>query len=416
MKHTLLALSFCCILGLTSTAQQWEQKADMPLGKHHPVTFSLNGLGYAVTGTSPNNAPSRDAFRYNPATDSWEVLSSFPGSARSFAIGQAYNGKAYLGFGATTSQYLRDIWEYDPATGNWTLLTMCQCSGRRHPAFIIRDDKIFVGLGDDATGNLNDWWIYDMNTDTWTQQPNMPGQRRHHPFHFYAGDDVYAGFGHGFGSLIFRDWYRFDMANETWQQMADFPGEARVAGTQFAHGDYGYVLSGDGDDHSFMNQGEFWQYDHANDLWTQMTSHPGISRWAPGSFVINDTVYFMAGQNRVMNQIENDVWSFPLPVPVDTTSNDTTDTSSGNPTSVREIFETDVPRIYPNPASQFIQLPIENPVERIEFYGVTGQLIRSEDQPNATYSLDFLPEGWYMVRLTMADGRIHATRLVKQGY
>ncbi|MDC1221183.1 hypothetical protein N8Z47_00785 [Salibacteraceae bacterium] len=47
-----------------------------------------------------------------------------------------------------------------------------------------------------------------------------------------------------------------------------------------------------------MEEGEFWQYDPADDSWLQMPSHPGISIWAPGSFVIEDTLYFISGQNR----------------------------------------------------------------------------------------------------------------------
>jgi N-acetylneuraminic acid mutarotase len=95
--------------------------------------------------------------------------------------------------------------------------------------------------------------------------------------------------GHG-GPVIYKDWYRLDTVNNRWQRLRDFPGEARVAGTQFSHNGYGYVLSGDGDDHSYMLEGEFWQYDHDTDIWNQMPSHPDVSRWAPGSLVIGDDI------------------------------------------------------------------------------------------------------------------------------
>ena len=52
------------------------------------------------------------------------------------------------------------------------------------------------------------------------------------------------------------------------------------------------MLSGDGDDHNPLSAGEFWRYDPSNDLWTQLTSHPGDAIWAPGSFVIGCDAYF----------------------------------------------------------------------------------------------------------------------------
>ncbi len=82
--------------------------------------------------------------------------------------------------------------------------------------------------------------------------------------------------------------------------MNDFPGESRVAGTQFSHDGYGYILSGDGDDHDYLETGEFWQYNPADDSWSQLPSHPGLSRWAPGSFIIDGKVYLVQGQERFL--------------------------------------------------------------------------------------------------------------------
>ncbi|MGK0383787.1 MAG: N-acetylneuraminic acid mutarotase, partial [Bacteroidia bacterium] len=95
-------------------SQTWEEVSSMPVGKHHPVTFSIDGKGYAVTGTNSFNMPTDDVFQYDPVANQWSELNSFPGADRSFAIGQAYNGKGYLGFGLSTNSFLNDIWEYDP--------------------------------------------------------------------------------------------------------------------------------------------------------------------------------------------------------------------------------------------------------------------------------------------------------------
>jgi len=60
-----------------------------------------------------------------------------------------------------------------------------------------------------------------------------------------------------------------------------------VAGTQFSYNGFGYVLSGDGDNHGSMNTGEFWAYDPVTDTWDELPPHPEGSRWAPASFIID---------------------------------------------------------------------------------------------------------------------------------
>jgi N-acetylneuraminic acid mutarotase len=384
------------LLPFISISQTWTQMSSMPVGKHHPVTFSIDGKGYAITGTRSLTTPTDDVFRYDPATNQWSEMNDFPGADRSFAIGQAYNGKGYLGFGFSTSSFLNDIWEYDPVADSWSLLTVCDCAGRRHPAFIIRDDKIYVGLGDGATGDLGDWHVYDMNTDTWTQEDNLPAPGRHHPFMFPAGDHVYVGMGHR-GQIIFDDWYKFNIATDTWETMADFPGEARVAGTQFGHNDKGYVLSGDGDNHSWMAEGEFWEYDPMTDEWTQLPSHPGISRWAPGSFVINGEVYFMAGQNRQTGVITNDVWKFPL------------DPSTSNNEIIANASSVG---LYPNPADEILHLDPSVRIAQISFYNLTGSLVYTIQNPGNTISVNDLDAGIYPTAITDEQGNTSNYRVV----
>ena len=108
---------------------------------------------------------------------------------------------------------------------------------------------------------------------------------------------AFVGFGHGSDDdgTIFNDVYRYDPLNYQWKKMKDFPGEARVAGTQFSYKSHGYILSGDGDDHSYMATGEMHEYDASKDTWRKLPPHVGKSRWAPGCFVIGSDVYFTSG-------------------------------------------------------------------------------------------------------------------------
>ena len=379
-KILLLILS---LYGTSLTAQTWVQLANTPSERHHPISFALNGIGYAVTGTGSDNMPTKAVYNYNPETNEWGSLADFPGAARSFGIGTVSNGKAYLGFGASTTAYLNDFWSFDASDSSWTKLEDCGCTGRRHPAMIAIGDRIYVGLGDDYSGDKNDWWMYTISTDQWTRIQNLPGPARHHPFMFNAGGEVFAGLGHS-GGTIYRDWYKLDTATNQWNAMNIFPGEARVAGTQFTANGYGYVLSGDGDNHSYMETGEMWQYDPSNDGWTQLPSHPGKSRWAPGSFVIDNEVYFYGGLNRFKKQFPNDLWKYSLDnfaVGIDEKS-----------------ISTSSLVLYPNPAQNSLHWRSDLNITHLKVYNTLGILQNTISTNEKNIDVSHLQNGLYIIQ------------------
>ena len=278
-------------------SQGWTEVAPLPDGfvSNHSYGFALNGKGYLVAGESTSGYTD-SMYEYDPVADAWTALPDFPGAARGYTIGDQWNGQAWMGFGLSNSGYLNDLWMYNPSTGEWTEKASCPCTARTHPAFIAEDGKVFVGLGGGPNGDMDDWWEYDMATDSWSQKPDFPASERHHPYQFGIDGMIYVGFGHN-GPNIYNEMYRYDPSTEQWTEVATLPAEGRVAGTQFSYAGKGYALSGDGDDHSSMDEGEFWQYDPTSDDWFQWPSHPGMSRWAPASFVLNDEVYLVNGMS-----------------------------------------------------------------------------------------------------------------------
>ncbi|MBT8195931.1 MAG: T9SS type A sorting domain-containing protein [Bacteroidia bacterium] len=392
-------ISFLVIFLLFNTmlnGQSWVSVADIPTGRHHPVTFALNGKGYSVTGTISSGYVTKTFYEYDPVLDTWTTLTDFPGDARGYSIGVVSNGFAYMGFGSSINQYLNDLWRYDAQNDQWTQMASCPCSGRTHPAMIANNGKIYVGLGNDGQ-NLNDWWEYTISSDSWIQMANLPGPVRHHPYQFATGGQVFAGLGHGNG--IFDDWYRLDTTSNSWTAMANFPGEARVAGTQFDHGNYGYILSGDGDNHSFMPTGEMWQYDPLTDTWQQLTPHPGVSRWAPGSFVIGNDVYFFGGKNRQANTYPVSVDKFTLP-----------SISVG----ISEDNHSDI-NVFPNPFSNQLSIKTEHTGHlQYRIWSVDGKAIQQGFIVNEYINTANIPDGIFILEIQESDENIIARkRLVK---
>ncbi len=384
-KYSTLILAF--LVAITIQAQDWEQVASYPGdARHHPVTFSIDNFGYLVTGSDDD----RDFFRYDADIDTWVQLPNFPGIGRGFSYGVTHEGMAYVGFGASSFFGLQDdLWRYDPVEETWTELTSCPCAERAHPAMIAGFGKIWVGLGSGPTGNLKDWWEYDIATDTWEQQPDLPGPTRHHPYFFDIDGVPYVGFGHG--ASIYRDFYRFDFETDSWTTLEAFPEQGRVAGTQFSHAGKGYILSGQGEDHDDLEEGEFWEYTPETDSWEQLISHPGTGRWAPGSFVIGDFVYFTSGNVDGVGNF-NDMWKGDLPTFVSTEDD--------------AFMQTKI-EVQPNPAGDYFQLISDSVLPegtKITLVDLQGKVVKTVNFQNANkYDIADLSTGIYMVKVFNAE-------------
>jgi len=354
--------------GVDPDSLVWEARTEFPGGgRHHPITFANSTHGFVLSGSTLQEPYTSDFWSYEAATDSWTDLSgtdsAFPGTPRSFGYGVAStsdcgNSRVYLGFGASEGgQRLTDWWEFDMSNHNWKQLTDFPGEGRRHPAmnFVEPIGEIHVGLGDGYFGNYNDYWTYNIENDEWRQLDDFPSSKRHHPFYFAIETDSYVGLGHSDGGdpFIERDWYRYDAIDGTWIREEDFTSyelgmldtgdnlpkippntlpittEPRVAGTQFSvagscssNETLGFVLSGDGDNHGTMETGEFHVFHPAdNSIWYSLPPHPGYSRWAPGSFVLQGSsqVYFLGGYDRQQQILFADLWTIDLKPLFDTT-------------------------------------------------------------------------------------------------
>lgn len=382
----------------------WETRAEFPGGgRHHPITFANSTHGFVLSGTTNEASYTSDLWVYEVETDSWTDLSAtdsaFPGEPRSFGYGvvstlDCSNSKVYLGFGAgENNNRLSDWWEFDMTTHNWKQLMDFPGEGRRHPAmnFLESLGEIHVGLGDGNGGNYNDYWSYNIENNEWKQLDDFPSTERHHPFYFAIDTDSYVGLGHSssMDTWIERDWYRYDGINKSWLRQEDFasyaldkmradvPGietnplpvttEARVAGTQFSvagscasEKTLGFVLSGDGDDHRTMETGEFHVFDPTeSSVWHSLPPHPGVSRWAPGSFVLQGSsqVYLLGGYDRQQRLLFSDLWTIDLSPLFDEDNllidNDPVDES---PQQLDENNEESVPELVDEPEENISEL------------------------------------------------------------
>ncbi len=214
---------------------------------------------------------------------------------------------------------------------------------------------------------------------------------------FNAAGEVFAGLGHS-GGTIYKDWYKLDTALNTWSAMNQFPGEARVAGTQFNLGEYGFVLSGDGDDHNYMATGEMWRYQPSTDTWKEFPPHPGQSRWAPGSFVINNNIYFFGGRNRFTNEYPSDLWKF--------------DMAAATVGIEEEVLSNTY--AFPNPATEVLYWEYDKSITELKVYNIMGQLVLSSAADAQQLDIQALNGGLYLVQFFAKSKVIKTSKILIQ--
>ena len=88
---------------------------------YHATGFTIDNLGYVGTGRiSPSgNTLVQTFYEYNPQTNTWTQIASFPGVGRRGAVSFVANGYGYVGTGETNMGDDNHFYRYTPATNSW---------------------------------------------------------------------------------------------------------------------------------------------------------------------------------------------------------------------------------------------------------------------------------------------------------
>lgn len=96
----------------------WTRKRDLDaeddynIIRSNAVGFSVNGMGYIVSGNA--NGALISTWEYNPNTDLWEQITSIEGTARQDAVAFSNGQRGFVLMGRTGSLYLDDNYELFP--------------------------------------------------------------------------------------------------------------------------------------------------------------------------------------------------------------------------------------------------------------------------------------------------------------
>lgn len=150
-------------------------------------------------------------------------------------------------------------------------------------------------------------FLTEMGFSQWVQKENFPGIERSGAIGFAIGSKGYLGLGrYSFIPYVYyTDFWEYNPANDTWTQKADFPTAGRTSTVGFSIGSKGYVCGGiGGQPGNLVWYSDLWEYDPVYDTWTQKADFPGTVRSGAVGFSINFKGYIGTGAP------SNDFWEY----------------------------------------------------------------------------------------------------------
>jgi N-acetylneuraminic acid mutarotase len=268
----------------TGSCNCWTAKAPMPTGRADLGIGVVNGILYAVGGTTANRLATLEA--YDPSTNTWTTKTSMPTARDGLAVG-VVNGILYAVGGTTDgSVNLATVEAYDPATSTWTTKAPMP-TGRRYVAGAVVNGILYVigGLSNSTTASTVE--AYDPVTNTWTTKASMPTPRDGAVADVINGV-IYVAGGVGAAGSVVATVEAYDPATNTWMTRASMPSARYL----FATGVLDRILYAAGG--SPGEQATLEAYNPVTDTWTAKRSMP-TARGGPAGGVFNGIFYVVGG-------------------------------------------------------------------------------------------------------------------------
>jgi N-acetylneuraminic acid mutarotase len=368
-KGLLLLVLIMSNLSFAQLTNSWTKKSDFGgLKRERAVAFEANGYGFVGTGIDTAEIVHKDFWRYDASNDTWSQVADLPGSVRRNAIAFSINDEGYVGTGinaVTSSEVgamkLSDMWKYNPITNQWSAIAPYPGNSGQgiyfSTAFAVDGRGYVVGGKHGPNNYSNRLYMYNPATDQWYLGPNFPGGVRYQLSSFSVYDKGYVGLGTD-QDMYRKDWWEYKPANNTWTQKADLPGSERSTAATFTIGARGYVCMG-------TNGGvldDLYEYNPGNNTWTARANYGGSPRKGPVAFVINNRAYVGTGKGNSGKKASMHEYNPILALGISDLNNSIS--------------------VYPNPATDVININASEPIETLQLMNVHGQIVSSSSWTN----------------------------------
>lgn len=302
MKNILLVFSVLFSFStLAQSSNYWVRMNDFGgLKRERAVAFTVGDYAYVGTGVDTSEVTRKDFWKYDPVTDSWSQVADLPGSARRNAVAFSIGNYGYVGTGITSASsdfgtMLSDFYRYDPVSNSWSgIASYPGGSGNGvyfATGFGVSNKGYVCGGKLGSNFYISQLWEYNPSTNSWTQKPNFPGGVRYQLCSFVVGNSGFVGFGTD-NDMYRNDLWEFKPSANEWIERSSLPSSERSGVATFSIGDRGFICMGN-------NGGlldDLWEYNPSEDEWAVRDNYSGSSRkWAVG-FALNDRGYVGTGK------------------------------------------------------------------------------------------------------------------------
>jgi N-acetylneuraminic acid mutarotase len=377
-------------------AQSWVQITDFSSTERDDGTsFVIGDTAYCGTGLKPFFIASNDMYSFDMNTETWTTINSLPaGTERQYATGFSYNNFGFI-FGGVGSVYYNDLWMYDPMTGNWQAKMPLPAAGRMGSScFVINDTAYIVGGRTSAATSISDVWAYCISADTWTPKNNLPFGARWRSSATTDNTKGYLIFGKDSASISRKELYEFNPATNLWTQISTFPGIGRAyAAMKFISGDL-LVLAGlDSLDKSYN---DMWRINPSTLVWQSLDTIPALGRRGGMCFNSSTTIYYTTGIDQTNTRLK-ETWKV------------------FNPTTINENDWSKKVNVYPNPASDFIDIETDFKNYYFSVFDIMGKLIFREkiNQNKIRIDLSSFSNGLYFIQVQSYE-KLISKKFIKQ--
>lgn len=286
-------------------------------GRACASSFVLNDTAYILFGR--NAKSSNLVYTYAAGDSTFTYHHKFPGKARINAIAEVVNGRAYTGLGYDPAKgwnlegYLKDFWMYDPSTNQWDSVSTFPGNATNNCVSFVFDDEIYVMHGFEShliasSGFTAACWKYSPLRDEWTQLNDFPGYRRASAVAVTNGERVFTGTGYATWNEM--DWWEYFPDTDSWEKRKTMPDKGRCNATSFCVDGRFFVYGGRyfaGNYTGGHLKNELMEYDVDKNVWYNRGTI-STPRENAISFVLDNKAYIGLGET-FSGAIYSDLWS-----------------------------------------------------------------------------------------------------------
>ena len=374
-----IAFSIYCFV---SNCQVWNQLADFPgTARDDASTFTLNNHVYCGLGLDAGFSCTADFKIFDLTSESWSNGVSLPsGEERQYANGFSYQGFGYIFGGINCSaDYLSDFWKFNPTTNAWSSLPDLPTTGRAGAVRIVIADTVYI-VGGKTDGGLisSEVWGFDLTNEQWSQKANLPIDGIWRGIGFSWNNYGVIGIGKLNDGTLNADCYQYFPLTDSWQIISQLNLVPTTYSMYAQIGKDAFVYGGMLADGSYSNQ--FQRIDLETWTITQLSNFPADARRGGVGFTSNDAFYVSTGVSALARL--NETWK------------------ASSVLGVEKESMMDLICIYPNPLKDEMMIQSEVPIQKLEIYSVSGNLIEQLTLNSMFIELPLqLENGYYIVKL-----------------